>query len=1012
MQNKAAIIIFTILFVLVSLYQLSFTWAAYQVNQDAKEYAHGDLNKQTHYLDSIANDKNSQYSFFGFSYNDIKSRELNLGLDLKGGMEVILEVSVVDVIKSLSNYSKDATFVKAIALAKEYQKNSQDDFLTLFGKAFHDVDPNAKLASIFNTIDLKDKINYNSTNEEVLRVLRAEVKSAIDNSFNILRNRIDRFGVTQPNIQRLQNQMGRVLIELPGIKEPERVRKLLQGTAKLEFWETWDNQEVYQYLLEANSRLKEYLDLKNNKKTVTDSTADTTVVDTATTEVTVKNDSNNVEVEGSDTANALLSELKKDSLSTGSDTSIKTKEDIAKNYPLFSVLSPNTTRDGKLLQGAAVGIARFTDTAKVNEYLRLPEVKSTFPRNLKFLWEVKPLKNAPDYYRLVAIKITTRDGRPPLGGDKVTNARAEFGNNKATAEVSMTMNAEGAKIWAKLTKQNIGRQIAIVLDNYVYSAPVVQAEIRGGRSSITGNFTVEEAQDLANVLKSGKLPAPARIIQESVVGPSLGKEAINSGLSSFILAFFAVLLYMIFYYSRSGWIANVALVANMFFIFGILASLGAVLTLPGIAGIVLTIGMSVDANVLIFERIREELRAGKGIKLAISDGYKQAYSSILDANITTLLTGIVLYVFGTGPIQGFATTLIIGILTSLFSAIFITRLIYDWMLNKKMKITFATKWTERILVNAKFPFIDKRKIFYAISGTLVLVSIIALFTAKLNLGIDFVGGRTFVIKFDKPVSTVKMAAELKSVFGDAPEVKIYGNDNQVRIATKYMIDSEDPNADDIVEKTLYDGLAKSELKGVSYDEFKDKNFQSSQKVGPTIADDIKQAAVWAVLFSLLIIFFYILIRFKNWQFGLGGIVALIHDTTIVLGLFAIFKNIVPFSMEIDQAFIAAILTVVGYSINDTVVIFDRIREYITIHPKKDRKELFDGAMNSTLSRTINTSLTTFLVLLIVFLFGSEVIRGFVFAIMMGVVVGTYSSLFIASPITYDTILKKEKEKKK
>ncbi len=1020
MQNKGAILTFTILFFLVSFYQLSFTWKSYQVKNQAKIYAHGNLALEKQYLDSISG--KPVYNFLGikdFTYRDVKEKELNLGLDLKGGMEVVMEISTVDVIRSLANYSKDTTFAKAIALAKKMQRNSQSDFLTLFGEAFKQIAPDGKLASIFNTIELKDKINYNSTNKEVLKVLRENTKSAIDNSFNILRSRIDRFGVTQPNIQRLEGNTGRVIIELPGIKDPQRVRKLLQGTANLEFWETYDNQEVYKYLLEANKRIKELNDLKKTHRDLT-AVKDTTIV-------TNSDSSNNTLLAGTvpisdttkattDTANGgvkLLEEMENDT-SVASTDSAQTREQTLKDYPLFSILSPNTTRDGKLMEGAAVGIAHFKDTAKVDKYLNMPQVKAVFPRTLKFAWTVKPLKNAEDYYQLIALKVSTRNGRAPLGGDKVTNARAEFSNNKSNAEVTMTMNGEGAKIWARLTKENIGKQIAIVLDNYVYSYPVVQAEIRGGRSSITGDFTIEEAKDLANVLKSGKLPAPAKIIEEAVIGPSLGKEAINASLSSFMIAFLLVLLYMVFYYAKSGVIADIALLSNMIFIIGILASLGAVLTLPGMAGIVLTIGMSVDANVLIFERIREELRSGKGVKLAITDGYNAAYSSILDANITTLLTGIILYVFGTGPIQGFATTLIIGILTSLFSAIFITRLIYTWWLGRNWKINFATKLTKNILVNAKFPFIEKRKIFYAISGTLVLISFISIFVNGFNLGIDFKGGRTYVIRFPEAVSSVQVSKDLKQVFGEAPEVKIFGNNNQLRIATKFMIDSEAKDADIQVEQKLFEGLKPILAKegNISFDDFEKNYKMSSQKVGPTIADDIKVAAMWAVLFSLVIIFLYILIRFRNWQYSLGGVVALMHDTIIVLGVFSLFKNIMPFSLEIDQAFVAAILTVVGYSINDTVVIFDRIREFFNLHPKRDKIILFNQAMNSTLSRTINTSLTTFIVLLIIFIFGGEVIRGFVFAIMIGIVVGTYSSLFIASPITYDTMQRKEKEIKR
>jgi len=1017
MQNRGAILTFTILFFLVSIYQLSFTWKSSQVKKQAKEYAQGNMALEKQYLDSISG--KPVYNLLGikdFTYRDVKERELNLGLDLKGGMEVVMQISIVDVLKSLSNYSKDTTFTQAIALAKKMQRNSQSDFLTLFAEAFTQIAPQGKLASIFNTIKLKDKINYNSTNKEVIKVLRENTKSAIDNSFNILRSRIDRFGVTQPNIQRLQGTSGRVLIELPGIKDPRRVRKLLQGTANLEFWETYDNKEVYQYLLEANKRIKELNEINQAAK---DSIAGDTiaVADSLKNPLLAKTvqikDTTKAIADSSDKGTKLLTEMEKDT-SVASKDSVQSREQALKDYPLFSVLSPNTTRDGKLMEGAAVGISHFKDTAKVNRYLNLPQVKAIFPRTLKFAWTVKSLKNAEDYYQLIALKVSTRDGRAPLAGDKVTNARAEFSNNKSNAEVTMSMNSEGAKIWARLTKDNVGKQIAIVLDNYVYSYPVVQAEIRGGRSSITGDFTIEEAKDLANVLQSGKLPAPARIIEESVVGPSLGIEAINASLSSFLIAFILVLLYMVFYYAKSGAVADIALMSNMIFIVGILASLGAVLTLPGMAGIVLTIGMSVDANVLIFERIREEMRAGKGVKLAVNDGYKAAYSSILDANITTLLTGIILYVFGTGPIQGFATTLIIGILSSLFSAIFITRLIYSWWLNKNWKMNFATKMTQNILVNAKFPFMERRKIFYAISGTFVLISFISIFTNGFNLGIDFKGGRTYVVRFPEAVSSVKVAKDLKVVFGESPEVKVFGNNNQLRIATKYMIDSEAKDADVQVDKKLYEGLKPilSKEGAITFEDFEQHYKMSSQKVGPTIADDIKVAAMWAVLFSLLIIFLYILIRFRNWQYSLGGVVALIHDTAIVMGVFSLFRNIMPFSLEIDQAFIAAILTVVGYSINDTVVIYDRIREFFVLHPKRDRNVLFNQAINSTLSRTINTSLTTFVVLLIIFLFGGEVIRGFVFAIMIGVIVGTYSSVFIASPITYDTMQRKEKKSRK
>ena len=999
MQSKGAIKLLAIALALVSLYQLSFTWVTNSVKKDAEEYAKGDLNKENAYLDSIAN--KGVYNFLwirNYTYRECQDREINLGLDLKGGMNVILEVSVPDLIISLSNHSKDPTFLKALNRAKELQKNSQQDFVTLFYEAFEEVAPKGtRLASIFNTVDLKTRIDYNSTNEEVIAVIRQEVQDAIDNSFNIIRTRIDHFGVSQANVQKL-DVTGRVLVELPGIKDPERVRKLLQGTADLQFWETYTNAEVFDYLRQANEKLKELL-AEETKITQDSSATDSTTV-AGTTEKTKKDTSEL----------ALLDEIAKDSTETSEQAD--TYAQFEKENPLFAVLRPNTDNQGQLVaRDAAVGYALIKDTAKVNKYLNLLPIKEILPRNLKLLWEVKPIGKEEKYFRLIAIKVTNRDGLPALSGDVVTNARAEFGNNRATAEVTMTMNAEGAQRWARLTKENIGRQIAIVLDNYVYSYPVVNDEIKGGRSSITGNFTVAEAKDLANILKSGKMPAPVKIIEEQIVGPSLGHQAVNAGLISFVIAFIIILLFMWFYYNTAGWVADIALIANIFFIFGVLASLGAVLTLPGLAGIVLTIGMSVDANVLIYERIREEMRQGKGLKLAISDGYKHAYSAILDANITTFLTAIVLFVFGHGPIKGFATTLMIGILTSLFTAIFITRLIFDRFLDKKKNIAFSTKLTENAFKNLNIDFIGKRKLFYVISGIIILVAVVSLSTRGLNKGIDFVGGRTFVVKFNQDVNTVEIAKSLTKPFeGNTPEVKTYGGNNQVKISTKYLVEVDNAEADSIVEAHLYQGLKPYLGDDVSFKDFIHDYRQSSRKVGPTIADDIKVAAIYSIIFSLLIMFFYIFVRFKNWQFGLGAIGALAHDVTITLGMFSLLYGIMPFSLEIDQAFIAAILTVIGYSLNDTVVVFDRIREYIQEHKRGTRKELYNSALNSTISRTVNTSLSTFLVLLSIFIFGGEVIRGFIFALLIGVFVGTYSSLFIATPIVYDTLAASDKAK--
>ncbi len=989
MQNKGLIRTFAILMALVCAYQLMFTFKARQVENDAAEYAQGDENKESLYLDSISGE--NVYNFLGlkkYTYKEVKAYEMNLGLDLKGGMNVTLEISVVDLIKALSNNSQDATFNAAIKRAQEMQMDSQDDFVTLFGRAFEEVDPNASLAAIFNTLELKDKVKYNSTNQEVIRVIREETDAAIDNAFNIIRTRIDRFGVAQPNIQQLQTK-GRILVELPGVDNPERVRSLLQGTAQLEFWETYDNSEVYQYLEEINAKIVEVQELESPKE-VEEATDE--VSDTATEE----------------TDDSLLAELQ-ESESDSTDTSAL--DDMQSAYPLFSVLSPSVSQNMQLYSGPVVGTAHYTDTATVNGYLNMPQVQSIIPRDLDFKWTSKAIDEEENYFYLIAIKVTSRDGQPPLTGDVITDARQDYQSGTSRPEVTMNMNAEGANTWARLTKENIGKSIAIVLDGYVRSFPTVNGEITGGRSSITGLETVEEAKDLANILKSGKMPAPARIIQEEVVGPSLGQEAINSGLISFIIAFVLVLIYMFSFYSKkAGLAANLALIANLFFIMGILASIGAVLTLPGIAGIVLTIGMSVDANVLIFERIQEEIKAGKGLKLAITDGYKNAYSAIIDGQVTTLLTGVVLYMFGSGPIKGFATTLIIGIFTSLFSAIFLTRLTFERSLSKGSKITFTSKATDNWLRNAQIKFLEKRKIAYAISAILIVISLGSIFTRGFNYGIDFKGGRTYVVRFDEDVKVGEVGDALADVYGEAPEVKTYGSSNQVKITTEYKIDDLTATVDNEVEQLLLQGLQQAGYIGSDIDmvEFDADYRLSSQKVGPTISDDIKTDALISIFFSLVIIFMYILIRFRNWQYGLGAVAALFHDTIITLGIFSLFHGLLPFSLEIDQAFIAAILTVVGYSINDTVVVFDRIREYFHIHPKRQKDVNMDEAMNSTLRRTFSTSLSTFVVILAIFLFGGTSIQGFTFALLIGVLVGTYSSLFVATPIVYDTQKRVEK----
>lgn len=1029
MQNKGAIKFFAIALALVCLFQLSFTYFSKRVEskarsyaksevavREAKELAKGDAVLETaildsitkareaYYLDSVANQPVYNILVRKYTYREVKERELNLGLDLKGGMNVTMEVSVVDIVKALADNSDNPVFVQAIQKAVEKQRNSQDDFVTLFGQSFKEIDPNAKLAAIFNTVDLKDRVTFNSTNDEVLKVIREETNGAIDRTFNILRTRIDRFGVAQPNIQKMQTA-GRILVELPGIKEPERVRKLLQGTAQLEFWETYQFGDVVNYFEEANKRLAS-VEATEIDTTQTESATDETEPATTTTET-----ENDTTLLASDTS--LLDRI--------SDTSAAAKESesfqqYAKENPLFAYLRPAIFQNeqGQYFpgQGATVGFAAIKDTSKVNR--ALAKVANIFPRDLKLAWTVKPEKDRPDVLELIALKVTNRDGRAPLGGDAVVDARQDYDQN-GRVEITMLMNNEGAKVWKRLTADNIDNQIAIVLDNYVYSAPVVNGEIPNGRSSISGNFTIEEAQDLSNILKAGKLPAPARIVQEEVVGPSLGRESINSGLASFIIAFVLVLIYMVGYYNRAGWVADLALVSNVFFIFGVLTSLGAVLTLPGIAGIVLTLGMAVDANVIIYERIKEELRAGKGLRLALTDGYKNAYSAIIDGNVTTILTGIVLYIFGSGPIQGFATTLIIGIITSLFTAIFISRIIFENLLKRNKEITFFNSYTKYAFTDIHIDFIGLRKKLYVVSGIIILIGIISLATKGLNYGVDFTGGRTYIVRFDQPVTTNDVRESLSTAFGESPEVKTFGGSDQVKITTKFSIEDDSRAADSLVEAKLYEGVKGLYKQPLSFADFtSDSDTKilgrlSSQKVGPTIADDIKQGAVMAVVFALIVMFVYIAIRFKRWQYGLSGVLSLTHDSLITIGVFSLFYGILPFNLEVDQAFIAALLTIIGYSINDTVIIFDRIREYIGLHPKRSLKENMNNAMNSTLGRTFNTSGTTLVVLIAIFIFGGEVIRGFVFALMVGIAVGTYSSIFNAAALAYDFIGLSEKK---
>ena len=1000
MQSKGAIRFVAILLAIACLWQLSFTLVTKMQENKAENFAEAavaaaeqsaafakvsDADK-AYYLDSIRKEENRHYLdsissekvYFGYTYKDVKAKEINLGLDLKGGMNVMLQVQLKDLVKALSGNNNTPEFNNALALAQERSVDSRADFITLFAEAWKETSNGMSLAQVFGTYEMRDKIGPESTDAEVIEVIRGEAESAISNSFNVLRNRIDRFGVTQPNIQKLGNS-GRILVELPGVKEPERVRKLLQGTASLEFWPTYTNEEIEGYLAEANAFLAQM------------QAAEETVAEVA---------------EETESEDILAEELKQ------AENDAAAEAEILKQNPLFALLQPSGARGH-----ACIGYAHYADTAQINKLLAMPQVKQFFPPEFKPMWTVKASAMDPNenIFELVAIKAPTRDGKAPLDGGAVTDARVQYGNNGGSPEVSMTMNAEGANVWARLTKDNIGRQIAIVLDGMVYSYPNVQSEISGGSSQITGDFTLEEAEDLANVLKSGKLPAPATIIQEQVVGPSLGAESINAGLISFVIAFILVLLYMLFFYRGAGLVADIALLCNVVLLFGTLVSFGAVLTLPGIAGLVLTLGMAVDANVIIYERVKEELRAGKGLGKAVADGYSNAYSAIIDGQITTLLTGIVLFVFGSGPVQGFATTLIIGIITSILTSVFITRIIFDDRLNKGKNITFDNNLTRNFLQNTKVDFIGKKKIAYIVSGTIIVLSLVSMFTKGFTYGVDFTGGRTYVVRFDTDVTAEAVRAAAIEEFDGAVEVKQFGGDSQMKITTQYKVEDESTDADAEVENKLYNALKGFFATELSFEEFTStldnpNGIISSDKVGPTIANDITRNAIIAVLIALFVIFAYIAVRFSGWTWGLGGVAGLAHTALIVIGFFSIFSGILPFSLDVDQTFIAAILTIIGYAINDTVVIFDRIREFKELHPKADFRQNVNAALNSTLSRTMNTSLTTLVTMLAIAIFGGEVIRGLAVALIVGIVVGTYASIFIATPIMYD-VTKKIADKK-
>ncbi len=992
MQSKGFIKLVAVFLLIACVYQLSFTFKTRSVEKKAAEYAaqfpvKEQPGAEQHFLDSVRNLPVYDLGFTNFTYKVCKERELNLGLDLKGGMNVMLEVQVEDVVKALAGDSQnEPAFVEAIAEANEAMKNgSSKDYIGDFVKAYERQTNGGKLAPLFANPDRKD-ITLESSNSDIEKVLKHETDAAIAASFNVLRSRIDHFGVAQPNIMRLPNSH-RILVELPGVKEPQRVRDLLQGTASLEFWTTYDANEIMPSLGAADQYiLKEQVAVASTEE--------------------VKAEESEKQGEG------LIAEIGDKNDAQEQQVRRYSKE----THPLFAVLDPT------FAGGASIGAAYKADIAAVNAYLAIPEVRDLFPSDIEFKWGVKGEDSIDGRFALYAIRVQTPDGKAPLDGSVVTEARERYEQNGASAEVEMVMNHEGQVKWANLTGENINKCVAIVLDGYVYSAPVVRTKIDKGISSITGNFTIQEAKDLANVLSSGKVPAPAKIIQDTVVGPSLGQESINAGMLSFLIAFIMVLLYMGLFYKSAGWLSDISLLTNVFLLMGVLVSFGAVLTLPGIAGIVLTMGMAVDANVIIYERIKEELRGGKGLIQAINEGFSKAYSAIIDGNLTTIITGIVLFVFGTGPVQGFATTLIIGIITSFFCSVFVTRLLIEWVVGKWGHISFSRTWSENFLNNTHIDFINIRKIGYIVASVLIAISCISFLTRGLNLGTEFTGGRAYVVRFDNVVSAEQVRqnlnAEAKSRIADAAmasfEVKQFGNEDQMRIVTQYRYDDTSNEATEEVEKIIYDALKSLFKSDLTFEQFRstqeiEYGIQTADKIGPSIANDMTWNAVYSVLFSLIAIGLYITFRFKRWQWATGATLALAVNATFIIGLFSLLYGIMPFNLEVNQAFIAAILTIIGYAINDTVVVFDRIREFLGLYPKRSLKDNVNNAINSTLSRTINTSATTLVTLLAIFFFGGETIRGFVFGLTIGVVVGTAATIFIATPVAYDLMTRGQRK---
>ncbi len=989
MQNKGFVKVIAVLLTVVCAFYLSFTFVTNHHNKKAAQYAGG----ESVYIDSIMNKK----VYLGvYTYKQAREMGIGLGLDLKGGMNVILEVSVPDVVKALADHKTDEAFVNAITIANKQATSSNSDFITLFIKEYKSQKPNGTLAELFATQQLKDKVNTKSTDAEVEAVLRTEVDAAIANSFNVLRTRIDRFGVAQPNIQELEGSMGRIMIELPGVKEPERVRKLLQGSANLEFWETYTSAEIAPFLAAADAKLRDIVALENP----TEETAEPTVE--AATETAAEEESVD------------LSSLTGDNTQSAADAAAVAQ--AKKENPLLSILQVMQN------QGCVVGYAHSRDMKQIDEYLARAEVKELLPRDLKLMWGVKAIDEDGKIYELYAIKSTQRNGRAPLEGDVIVSATDDYDNN-GRPSVSMTMNSDGARRWAQLTKQNINKPIAIALDGYIYSAPNVQNEITGGQSQITGQFTQEDTKDLANVLKSGKMPAPAKIVQEDIVGPSLGQKSIQQGILSFIVAFIVLMIYMcVMYGFIPGMVANGALILNFFFTLGILASFQAALTLSGIAGMVLTLGMAVDANVLIYERTKEELRAGKTVKQALTDGYKNAFSAIFDSNFTSIITGIILFNFGTGPIRGFATTLIIGIVCSFFTAVFLTRLVYEWRLGKEKwtNLTFTTGISKNLMRNSKINFMGSAKVSFAVFGAAIVISLASLSLRGLSSSIDFTGGRNFTVQFEQQVEPEQIREVLAKKIGEDASVTVIalGNDGQtVRISTNYRIEDDAQDIDAEIEMFLYEAFKEANLvsETLTYEVFIDRDNHeggsiiSSQKVGPSMASDILRGAIWSVILAWAAIFIYILIRFRNVAYSVGSVIALVVDVVLIMGTYSLLHGILPFSMDVDQTFIGAILTAIGYSINDKVVIFDRIREFFGLYPKRDKSQLFNDSLNTTLARTINTSVSTFVVLLCIFFLGGASIRSFAFAMILGVVYGTCSSLFLAAPLAFRVMNKKDKK---